>query len=91
MSVIENLTVDKYLSVKKWNLEGSLISFFIKEPCFAKKDLKSPAFFLKSVSKLFHEIIVEQQVVYSCLKKLLIKTNVLLWSFEYFLTYFPIQ
>ena len=52
MSLFTNFTIDKRLSVKKWSRGGSLLSFLIKEHCFAKKELKSSAFSLKSVINL---------------------------------------
>ena len=52
MSLFANFTIDKSLSVRKWNRGRSLLSFLIKEHCFAKKELKSSAFSLKSVINL---------------------------------------
>ena len=52
MSLLTNFTVDKRLSVRKWSRGGSLLPFLIKEHCFAKKELKSSAFPLKSVTNL---------------------------------------
>ena len=50
MLVYTNFTVDKRLVVKKWNRGGGY--FLIKGHYFAKKELKSSAFFLKSVANL---------------------------------------
>ena len=44
-----NFKADTRLSVKKWSLVGSLLSFFIKEQSFAKKKLKCSAVYLKSI------------------------------------------
>ena len=52
MSLFTNFTIDKRLSVEKWSRGGSLLSFLIKEHCFAKKELKSSAFSLKSLTNL---------------------------------------
>ena len=52
MSLFINFTVDKRLSVSKWSRVGSLLSFLIKERCFAKNELKSLAFSLKLVTNL---------------------------------------
>ena len=52
MSVFIHFTVDKHLSVRKWSRGGSVLSFLIKEHCFARKELKISAFSLKSVANL---------------------------------------
>ena len=52
MSLFTSFSIDKRWSVRKWSREGSLLSFLIKEHCFAKKELKSSAFCLKSVTNL---------------------------------------
>ena len=51
MSLFTNFTVGKRLSVRKWSHGGSLLSFLIKEHCFAKKELKRLSFFLKISNK----------------------------------------
>ena len=52
VSVFTNFTVDKQFSVWKWSRGRSLLSFLIIEQCFAKKELKSSGFSLKSVTNL---------------------------------------
>ena len=52
MSLFTNFTSDKCLLVRKWSRGGSFLLFLIKEHCFAKKELKSSAFSLKSVTNL---------------------------------------
>ena len=48
ISVFTSFTVDKRLSVRKWSRRGNLLSFLIMEYCFAKNELKSLAFSIKS-------------------------------------------
>ena len=52
ISLFTNFTIDKRLSVWKWSRGRHLLSFLIKENCFAKKELKSSAFSLKSLTNL---------------------------------------
>ena len=47
LPVFENFTVDRRLSVKIWTPEGSLMSFFIKERCLEKKEVKKFCLYLK--------------------------------------------
>ena len=52
MSIFTKFTVDKRLLVRKWSRGGSLLSFLIKQHCFAKKELKSSVFSLRSLTNL---------------------------------------
>ena len=52
ISLLTNFTINKRLSVRKWSQGGSLLPFLIKEHCFEKKELKSSAFSLKSLTNL---------------------------------------
>ena len=38
MSVFKNFTVEKLLSVKKWDLRGRLLLFLCKRALFSKKE-----------------------------------------------------
>ena len=52
-SSLEKFRVSKHFSVVKWRLRGSSLLLLIKEHCFAKKELKSSAFSLKSITYSF--------------------------------------
>ena len=53
ISLLEKCKVFKRFSVVQWRLEGSSLLLLSKEHCFAKKELESSAFFLKSVTYSF--------------------------------------
>ena len=52
ISVFTNFTNDTHLSVRRVRRRRSLLSFFIKENCFAKMELKCLAFLLKLVTNV---------------------------------------
>ena len=87
VSLLEKFKVFKCFSVVQWWLIGSSLLLLIKEHCFAKKELKSSAFFWNLLHTHFPGKEVEWEVYFYYWKTFLIMSNKILYFFVYELIY----